>query len=566
MANVSFKQNDLSKIKWVQIHYMTAPGKCLDILLGLESKDPLIVANKLNLIGIIQFLKYEYFEALAHYKKSIKISKEHGFKEIETKSLINICSTYIILKRYNLALEFGFESLKYKFDRLNSMTYNNLSRIYYHLGNKDRQLKFQNKAKSLNEKAGEKRLVVLDLYNIADFYSNQGKFEQALAALEECLEIIKKHKFNISLAYTHTEISLVCFELEQYEKALYNSDKGFEYSVKFETDELTSASYAKAKVLNHYQQYDEALKLLNSVFENSMNSKKRQDFTYIFELKIEIESKHKPEKLAATYRDYIKLLKSNSTNVDENNELTNILKYKEQEIKVIQKRNEAIEQKNRELEVVSKLLAHDLKTPIRTIGSFVNLIENKLEVENDPEINEYIEFISNGTKEIYEKMNITEKYLNFKLADNRSEFSLNKLLGLLLFDFHSDNQNIKVNVDEDGPTIYGDKIAILRMFEYLLQFIIKHSKKDQVEIIITHKSDGNEDLFFITDNENTMRFARYWFEDISHSELIKTYKIDIKFAFVRKIIKLHNGHILIDEKQNGEPILKIWLPVKVGVD
>lgn len=559
MSNASLKQNDYSKIKWVQTNCMTAPGECMDILSSLKSTDPYILANKNNLFGIVFFYKNEYFEAQGYLNKALEISKQHKFHKIETKALINLCSVYLCTQRYNLALEYGFESLKYKFDHLNSMAYNNLARIYAHLGNTEKQFEFQNKAKSLNEKAGEKRFVVLDLFNIAEFYSKQGMFKKAFSTIEESLGIIIKHKINMLLPYAHSQMAIFHFELEQYEQALYHSDRALEFNTKYKTNDSADAAFAKAKVLNHYKQYNEALELLDSVLNDI---KIEQDYTDAYELKIEIESKHKPERLVDTYRNYIKLLKSNPNKQEDKNELTNILKFKEKEIEEIQKRNEAIELQNKELEVVSKLLAHDLKTPIRTIGSFVNLIKNKLKINNDPEINEYIEYVSTGTQDIYKKMNATEKFLNFKLAKDKAPFNLASALDPLILKFNSDNHNINITSDKE-LSVYGDIMAVKRMFDYLFRFIIKHSKEDQIEINIRHESNGTDHLFFITDNENTMQYAKYWFEDMLSSDLLKTGKVDIGFAFVRKIINLHHGHLLIDE-EDGKPFLKIWLPVDNG--
>lgn len=558
MSNISLQQSDLSKIKWVQTNYMNVPGKCMNLLLDMKSSDPYILANKYNLIGIIQFFKCEHFEALKNYDKAIEISKEHKFYEIETKALINKSSIYISLKRYALGLEFGFESLKYKFERLNSMSYSNLSLIYEHLGDYEKQIEFQSKAKSLNDKTGEKRLVVQDLYNIAESYHKQGKLEKALETYEESLEVIVKYKFNTFLTYSYKKMAILCYEMEQFEQALHYSNKTEECSNKFEIDDRVGASYVKAKLFCHYKKYDEALKLLDNAL---IDLKTGNNYEDVYKLKIEIESKHRPETLVDTYKDYVNLLKSDTHNSKEKTDLTNILKFKEKEIEEIQQRNEAIEVQNRELEVVSKLLAHDLKTPIRTIGSFVNLIKNKLKVKSDPEINEYIEYISNGTLDIYQKMEVTEKYLNYKLFNQKTSFDLPSLLDQLVFRFQSNDHNVNITIDKGLPAIYGDRMAIQRMFEYLFRFIIKHSRNDQVKIHIAHETDGKEDLFLIKDEKNTMLFAKYWFEEIFRSEVFKTGKVDIGFAFVRKIVKLHKGHLLIDEQEDGNPLLKIWLPV-----
>ncbi len=560
MPSTKIKQSNHDKIEWVRLNYMTDPDKCLTILAKIESEDPFIIANKYNMIGLIRFWRSEYLTALDQFKKAISLSKSHDFKELETKILVNISCLYIRFKRYNIALEYAFDSLKYKFDRLNSMTYNNLALIYSALGNEEKQLEYQMKAKSLNEKSGEKRMVVTDLRNIAENYTKQKRHKEALSTYLESLEVVEKYNFNTLLGYTYSNIAFAYISLENYEQALAYSTKSVDYSIKYKSpDSLVNGSLAKATAYFYLDQLAPALEALEHTF-SAITGGMRKIYQDAYELKIKIISKLSPEKIAESYEEYVVFLKSDLNEIDNKNDLEDILKFREQEIEGYQKKNAAIELQNRELEVVSKLLAHDLKTPTRTVGSFSGLLNKKLESSEDPAIRECLDFISSGAHEMYQKLDITEQYLNFKLSKNKSQVDLNRIIETVVRLF--DKDTVSIEVEHELPFIFADQMAIRRMFELLFRFIFKYNEETIKRIKIRHKSDVNDELFIVTDNGKAITYARFWFKEFFQSDLIASGKIEMGFAFVRKIINLHGGHLLIDEEEDGTTVLKIWFPKK----
>jgi light-regulated signal transduction histidine kinase (bacteriophytochrome) len=59
-----------------------------------------------------------------------------------------------------------------------------------------------------------------------------------------------------------------------------------------------------------------------------------------------------------------------------------------------------IENKITYLERFAYIASHDLKAPVRIIGSFVQLIEREVKPYNNHKLDEYLQFAKDGTKQI----------------------------------------------------------------------------------------------------------------------------------------------------------------------
>lgn len=86
--------------------------------------------------------------------------------------------------------------------------------------------------------------------------------------------------------------------------------------------------------------------------------------------------------------------------------------------------NEELAQKNQALEHFTSVASHDMKSPLRTISSFITLIEPRLSKENNQELNEYITFVKNGVTHLnnlivdtLEYARVGSKGINFELIN-----------------------------------------------------------------------------------------------------------------------------------------------------
>jgi len=209
-----------------------------------------------------------------------------------------------------------------------------------------------------------------------------------------------------------------------------------------------------------------------------------------------------------------------------------------------------LERSNDELQQFAYVVSHDLREPLRTIISFLQLLEKRYKDQLDQDANEFIEFAVDGTKRMDDM--ITDLLEYSKVSSKEREFSLvniEKILDETLL-------NLKMGINESNaiitydplPTVYGDKKLLVELLQNIISNAIKYRSKKTPKIHISAKKDANQWLFCVKDNGIGI--------DSKHINRIFTifqrlHGIDefegtgIGLSIAEKIVQKHNGHIWV---------------------
>lgn len=551
-------------VELLKDNYLKCPSECYDIIdsLPLESDviDPLSKANFLNLKGIVLFNKSKYFEATAYFKASMAVAKEHSFDEMLTKLLINFSSICIRFNRNKEAIRYAYDSLKFHYPRYNAMAYQNLGTLYNRLGEKEKELECKLKSLEINKKIGEKVYICIDLTNLGIYHQENGDLESARKLFEENLAHCIKYNLNVSKVGAIADLVKVYTKLKEYDLAIKTANASLAEAKELENNRelleiqsyLVESYYEIGDIENSKKSIQEFNKIKN--IPDGFEEKKH---VFQYSMKIaEDEGDYKHAlKISKDLNEFLIQLREESLDAD----LDDYVSLREREIDEIRSRNTTIEQRNREITSISNLMAHDLKTPIRNINSFAELLTKKIDVLS-PDAKDCLDFITNSSKELYQKLDLIEFYLNYNLKKPLIEVDLNRLLSNIQADLNSFKG--KLEFKKNLPSIRSNSDALYKLFSILVSLAINNSTKR--DPVVTIQIEVQEKDFFIklSDDKDGYKNSELSFKDFFKLVDKNEGLFEIGVAFCRRIVFLHNGKLLFNPSENNQASLEIWIPKK----
>lgn len=157
---------------------------------------------------------------------------------------------------------------------------------------------------------------------------------------------------------------------------------------------------------------------------------------------------------------------------------------------------------NEDLEQFAFVASHDLKEPLRTVKSFLGLLEKKYKDELDSQGNEFIRYAVDGSVRM-EKM--IEGLLNYsKVGAASGKFEVVPMEELL----QTVKSNMSWRIESSGvvitqdslPEVYCDAIQIAELLQNLIGNAIKYSDENEPMIHIGVQEEDNKWVFSVKDN------------------------------------------------------------------
>ena len=242
-------------------------------------------------------------------------------------------------------------------------------------------------------------------------------------------------------------------------------------------------------------------------------------------------------------------------------ELLSDLKEKNKSLEVhqtqIAHQNKELESTNKELERFAFVASHDLKTPLRNINSFLQLLKRKLRKngEQSEEVMEYIDFATNSARQMHyliqdilEYSRLNEKGIQY------GEIDLNEIISKIKTNLQTyiADENAVIEV-VNLPIIKGNESQLTLLFQNLIENAIKYNEEVLPQIQIKSEESDSEYIISVADNGIGIdqEYSEKIFEMFTRLHNQEHYQgSGIGLAICQKIATHHGGSIQLKSELN----------------
>lgn len=234
----------------------------------------------------------------------------------------------------------------------------------------------------------------------------------------------------------------------------------------------------------------------------------------------------------------------------------------------IEKHTEELAKSNAELEHFAYVASHDLREPLRMITSFLQLLERRYTDQLDENANEFIGFAVDGAQRLNDMINDLLTYS--RVSTNKREFQKVDCEQIL----ETTLTNLKVKIEENNaiitydplPTIFGDELLMIELFQNLIANAIKYRSQKTPQIHISAKKELNQYNFCVNDNGigiDSKHLGRIFtiFQRLHTKEEYDGTGLGL--AIAQKIVNEHSGHIWAESEPNIGSTFYFTIPTKI---
>jgi signal transduction histidine kinase len=488
---------------------------------------------KLNQLGITS--KNKSIQALANKRLAMFYREVNDFEQssqffiksialaVELDDVNEICESYRFLtalylkaKNYNLALESAEKSMTYinKIDSKNAPKY----RIYITYGNTLKDCKQYEKAVAAYEKAevlcnevGDKTSLSRVYIGLTTTYTKMNNLAKAEYYSNLCASLSSVMTI-FDVMYHKNSAGNLYLKKGDYAKSIEHFNISITLTEKYKNKVLLENNYAK--ISEAYEKNKEknlsliflkkSVMLQDSLFSEE-NTKRIADAQFKYNL-VKSEEQLKTMQQRQIYSIAIGLLIALALLVAF---LMYFSRIKNEKNIILLEKNQEIKDKNRQLEESNEILrqfafasAHDLKEPLRSISSFVSLIQRRYTKELPPEATEYIGFVTTGVRRMDSLLGALLEFSTVLNDDNivSKKNDIPTLLPTIFKRLDSLIQEKKAVIRYPSlfPQIFMSETHLKQILSNLVNNALKYSK-EEAKIEIGYEAKNDELIVFIKD-------------------------------------------------------------------
>lgn len=441
-------------------------------------------------IAIVCGVKSNYKIGMQFFLEALDKSEAIGYRDYIVQILINIGTIYAHLYNYNEAINRYQSVLDEHEDILDAVSkvivYNNLGNIYYSTDQFTIAREYFINAFKLSEECNYKEMIAHSLAQLSRTDIKLENFEQAERFARKAQKLLDNFGEINGKQINLLNLGSICYNKNDYKQTIQLTEDGIESAKKMKDDASEIRGYKLlASVYKAMGDFEKALEFQVKYSRIQEEFAKVQRNRQFLDLEIRHAIKEKQKEIEQLTKDngYQALLLDKSDQ--------------------IARQNQDLLRANEDLKQFAYVASHDLKEPLRMIGSYTQLLERKVSTMLDKDSNLYFHYIIDGVKRMNSLLDALLKYATVGNSQvDVEKINVNEVLEICKF-------NLKILIEESEAKLVAEKLPVVKasmslltqLFQNLISNAIKFRKPGKKPIIrIFTKPNKESHIIGVADN------------------------------------------------------------------
>lgn len=208
-----------------------------------------------------------------------------------------------------------------------------------------------------------------------------------------------------------------------------------------------------------------------------------------------------------------------------------------------------LESANEELKNFAYVVSHDLKAPLRAIGSLADWISTDQAAKLDDEGKEHLRLLIQRTRRMDGLIDGILQYSRVgRVRETLVDIDVNEIVAEALA-MLAPPPHIRVDVASGLPTVHAERTRIQQVFQNLLSNAVKYMDKPEGRVRVDFAEHDTEWEFSVSDNGpgiEARHFARIFqlFQTLAPRDRVESTGVGL--ALVKKIVEMYGGRVWIE--------------------